>query len=172
MKSIYLTIIAICFCSSVLKAQEKETHKLHLCYVAAGSPSIFTSVNYEICLFERSDFSILPRLGFGMNFFKPSFGNEFNFNTGITATYGKKWHKAEWGIGLVHQFSPAFDYFENTNRTKYKFIFYSGLGYRLQPSEKGILFKFMFTPTFTFNPGETIIFPYAELGVGYVFTKK
>jgi len=149
-------------------AQESEQKMAlpHNIYAAFGAPSFYASLNYEIKVLEKSGFAILPRIGVGFNFFQPSVGDEWNLNTGVTGLYGEKRSKIEASLGVVHQLYPSYSYGQEKDITKYKPIIYSGLGYRFQP-EKGIIFKFLITPTFTINPDKWVFFPYAEIGLGY-----
>lgn len=141
-------------------------------YAAFGSPSLYSSVNYEISVFERSNYTLLPRVGIGFNIFQPSVGKEWNLNSGITGLYGKKKSKIEATLGWVHQLYPSYSYEQGKDVTKYKRIIYTGVGYRYQPQKKGIMFKFLITPTITLNPDKWEFFPLAELGLGYAFRKE
>lgn len=174
-KIIFIThiIFAIGFNSALgQETTPSKTELKHIVYGAFGSPSLFASVNYEIKIKEISHFCFQPRVGVGFNFFNPSLGQEFNLNTGISCLYGKKKSKGEIDFGFVHDFYPEYNYDKEKDILKYKAIIYAGIGYRFQPQDKGVMFKILVTPTFTINPDNLVFFPYAELGIGYVFGKK
>jgi hypothetical protein len=151
---------------------EQERQFQHHIYAAFGSPSLYASVNYELNLVEKSDFTLLPRLGVGFNLFQPSTGKEWNVNTGITGLYGKKGSKMEASLGWVHQVYPSYGYEQEKDIAKYKGVVYTGLGYRYQPKTHGFMFKFLITPTFTINSGQWVFFPYVEIGLGYTIRAK
>ena len=163
---VFISIYTLGFLPFVLgqESGQKNRFRQNL-YAAFGSPSLYASLNYEINVLEKSGFTILSRVGAGFNFFQPSIGEEWNFNTGVTGLYGKKRSKIEISLGLVYQLYQSYSYTQEKDTTKYKPIIYSGLGYRYQP-EKGVMFKFMMTPTFTINPNNWVFFPYTEIGLG------
>jgi hypothetical protein len=169
----YLLFICSCVCLlPVAYGQEESTTvRQHVWYAALGSPSLYGSVNYELSVFERSSITLLPRVGLGFNFFQPSVGEEWNLNTGVTGLYGKKKGKLEATVGLVHQVYPSYVFDRQLNEVRYKGIIYGGVGYRYQPT-KGVMFKVLFTPTFTVNSDKWVFYPYAELGIGYVLRKE
>lgn len=150
--------------------KNKSTNK-HFTYLAVGSPSLYISVNYEVEVWKINNLSLQPRVGVGFNVFKPSLGNEYNLNTGLSAIYGKNAHKIEVALGMVHILYSQYSYEDEKDRVKYKPVLYSGIGYRFQPQNKRIMFKCMFTPTFTLNADKATFFPYLELGIGYALGK-
>ena len=173
-KSTILLLLGLLLGLPQVQSQDTEASEArqHVGYLSLGSPALYASLNYELALLERSGFALLPRVGLGFNFFQPSLGQEWNLATGVTGLYGKKRSKLELALGFVHQLTPSYSFEQNRDVLQYKAILYTGVGYRYQPQDQGVLFKILITPTFTINADQWVFFPYAELAVGYVFRRR
>jgi len=110
---------------------------------------------------------ILPRIGIGMNIFKPSLGHECNFHTGVTILYGNRRHFAETGTGIIHYFLQQYHFRTETDHTIWKPVYYGLAGYRFGFTKKPLALKIAITPIFIPNSDNWIIFPLAEIGIAY-----
>ncbi|MCX6227448.1 MAG: hypothetical protein NTV01_22390 [Bacteroidia bacterium] len=161
-----LTIFSL---SSKVKSQSSISDnkiKKNQVYLLGGAPSLYSGFSYERIVFNKSDFTILPRTGFGINIFIPSFGKEFNINFGITMLYGKI-HKLEIGFGTIHYLLSQADISKQTNYFEYKFLIYGLIGYRYYFRRNPLSLKIGFTPVIVANPDKWTLFPMAEIGVGF-----
>lgn len=75
--------------------------------------------SYEHLVYQKNNFQILPRAGFGLNIFKPSMGHEFDIHTGIAILYGKNGGKMELGFGLIHYLFQEYDLNSESNKLQY-----------------------------------------------------
>ena len=167
MKQYLITIITVLLTSSLgLKAQQDTVKREKYLYLSAGAPTIYAGMSYEHQMYQFKNILILPRVGFGMNIFKPSFGKEYNFHTGITTLTGNQKHKLEVGIGLIHYLMQQFDFDNDKNTIKYKPIIYSLLGYRYNMINKPISLKIAFTPIIALNKDTNTFFPLIDIGIG------
>ncbi len=165
---IYITLIiaALLINSLGLKAQEDSLKREKYLYLSAGAPTIYVGLSYEHQIYQYKNSSILPRVGFGMNIFNPSFGKEYNFHTGITSLTGNKKHKLEIGIGLIHYLMQQYNFENKENGIEYKPIIYSLLGYRYNMANKPISLKIAFTPIIVLNKDNNTFFPLIDIGIG------
>lgn len=154
--------------SSAVKGQDlrlkDKSDKNHF-FLLAGAHSIYSGLSYERLILKRRKIEILPRIGFGLNFFKPSIGKEFNLHFGITSLYGGN-HKIETGIGIINYLLYQEDIAKHENYYDYRLAFYGSVGYRYYFKNNPITIKLGFTPVIILNKDLLVFFPLAEIGIG------
>jgi len=148
--------------------KDSVTDKNHI-YLSVGAPSIYAGISYERQIFQKGKLILMSDLGLGLNIFNPSFGKEFNIQTGVTTLFGNGKHKAEFGLGLIHYFLNQSDLVTELNFYSYKPILYGLVGYRYQFENIPFGLKIGITPIFVLNKDKLTFFPLAEIGVGYRF---
>lgn len=162
-------VLIILYRDSVVNAQDLKSYgpgeKNHF-FLLAGAPAIYSGISYERLVFDTGKIEILPRIGFGLNIFKPSLGKEFDFHLGITASYGN-YHNLETGIGTIHYLLNQTDIVTETNYKDYKFGIYGLIGYRYYFKRNPLAFKIGFTPLLFANSDKWVFFPLAEIGIGF-----
>jgi len=161
-------VLIILFLASVVNAQDPKsygTSEKNQFFLLAGAPAIYSGISYERLVFDIGKIEILPRIGFGLNIFKPSLGKEFDFHLGLTAIYGNN-HNLETGIGSIHYLLNQTDIVHETNYVDYKFGIYGLIGYRYYFKRNPFAFKIGFTPVFFANSDKWVFFPFAEIGIG------
>jgi len=145
----------------------KATKQNHI-FILAGAPAIYAGASYEYLVFNSHKVKVLPRAGFGLNIFKPSFGKEFDFHLGVTGLYGNN-HNLEAGIGTIHYLINQTEIENNSYSIEYKFGIYGILGYRYNFVKNPISLKIAITPVLFANSDKWVFFPLAEIGAGLRF---
>ncbi len=149
-------------------SKDSVTDKNHI-YLSVGAPSMYAGISYERQIYQKGKLSFMTDLGLGFNIFNPSFGKEFNIQTGVTTLIGNSNHKAEFGLGFIHYFLNQTDIVTDLNFYSYKPILYGLVGYRYQFEHIPIGLKIGITPIFVLNKDKLTFFPLAEIGIGYRF---
>lgn len=150
------------FSQTTEPVSENSGTKARSVFVEVAGNGLMLSLNYDFRFKKQQN-------GFGMRIGAGYYdgGNDiYTFPVAVNYLIGKASSFFELSAGVTYLttfgiHSPDFLFYNKTN-----WLLIPGVGYRLQPANKGFTGKIAFTPIFSPNGGTL---PFGSLGLGYKF---
>jgi hypothetical protein len=150
----HLLILFILLISHGLSANKHSKSTSNMLYLEAGGAGGYWSLNFEKVLFQKSMFSISPRIGvssYRILDYTQKINPDVLIPFGIQSHFGKN-HKISFGIGKTYSNIVRSNRFTFKTERKTSFSTNLSIGYRYFPvAKKGLFLGLYYTPIVEFN---------------------